>query len=171
MLDYFRNCSSNPHQDCCEDSLTKGLYLFSVRCPFSILTQGLNCISNLTNVNLTCTIIAISRTVFKRWPIQTWHGGRLMHGISASMPLTLTWGHIVGRQRQRFSVESVISTTKRATTTSIKLATTVGLFFLTWPWLWKRFMDWPPCFFLPVFSSFLSLSLSRLMHLITTFFQ
>ena len=26
MFDYFRNCSSNTHQVCCEDSLTKGLY-------------------------------------------------------------------------------------------------------------------------------------------------
>ena len=32
LFDYFRNCSRNPHQVCCEDSLTKGLYnLFSIQ--------------------------------------------------------------------------------------------------------------------------------------------
>ena len=33
--------------------------------------------------SLTCTIIALSRTVCLSYVIQTWHDGRLMHGISA----------------------------------------------------------------------------------------
>ena len=46
-----------------------------------LFTQGHNCISNWT-ICLTCSIIAISRTVFKLWQ-STCHDGRHMHGTYA----------------------------------------------------------------------------------------
>ena len=44
-------------------------------CPSSLLLK-------LDKINV-CTIIAVSRTVFKLYGIQTWHDGRHMRGIYA----------------------------------------------------------------------------------------
>ena len=80
MFDYFRIYSSNPHQVCCEDSLTKDLFFFS---QFDDLALHSRSQLHLKRDKcLTGTVIAISRTVFKLC-IQTWCDGRLRHGIYA----------------------------------------------------------------------------------------
>ena len=58
-------------------------------------TQGHNCVANWTLI-LTCSLIVISQTIL-RYGIQSWHDGRLMHGviimlILISMTLTLMQG-------------------------------------------------------------------------------
>ena len=49
MFDYFRNCSSNTHHVCREDSPTKGLYDHGQSDDLDF-TQGHNFFSNLTNM-------------------------------------------------------------------------------------------------------------------------
>ena len=44
MFYYFRNCSSNTHQVCCEDSLIKGLCIIFASPMTLALTQGHNCV-------------------------------------------------------------------------------------------------------------------------------
>ena len=85
MFDYFRNSSSNPHQICCEDSPTNGLYNSFESDDLALrsrsqrrfkLDKCLTCSS--------CTIIAIYRTVgYVNYGVQTWHDSKLMHGIYA----------------------------------------------------------------------------------------
>ena len=80
MFDYLRNCSSNAHQVCCANSLTKCLYNLS----FS-LTLALHSRSQLRLKRakcITCTIIAISRK-YLSCGIHTWLDSRLVHGICA----------------------------------------------------------------------------------------
>ena len=62
---YFRNCSINPHQICSEESPTKGVYNH-VQFDDLALQSRSQLRLNLDKC-LTCTIIAIYRTVFKLW--------------------------------------------------------------------------------------------------------
>ena len=87
MFNYFENCSSNPHQFYCENSLTKSkrYNLFSFRWPCSSL--------KMTTVSQTWQMLNLYckyNTNTNSWPylgqylsygIQSWHVGRLMHGI------------------------------------------------------------------------------------------
>ena len=67
MFNYFRKCSSNANQVCCEYSPTKGLWLYSFLSPIILtFTQGHNSVS-------TCTIIVIYIRQYLSYRIQTWH--------------------------------------------------------------------------------------------------
>ena len=52
MFDYFRNYSSNPHQVCCEDNLTKVYIMCSQSDDLALSSQGQNFVSDLTSVKL-----------------------------------------------------------------------------------------------------------------------
>ena len=77
---------SNPHQVSYEDSPMKIVRL-KVWISFSqsddLAIHSRSQVRLKLDKCLTCTITAISRTVFISYGIQTWHDGRHMHGISA----------------------------------------------------------------------------------------
>ena len=71
MFDYFRNYSSDPIMFAVKIVQLKVLVIHS--------RSGLHL--KLDNC-LTCTIIAISQTIYNGYDIQTCYDDRLMHGIS-----------------------------------------------------------------------------------------
>ena len=80
MFDYFRNCLSNPHQVCFEDSPIKGP-LLSFLSPMTLLfTQRSQLRHKLGNCS-TCTITAIRQ--YLCYGIRTWRDGRRMQGMYA----------------------------------------------------------------------------------------
>ena len=78
MLDYFRNCSSNAHQVCCEDSPTKGLYDHCQSDDLDLHSRSQ--VRLKFDYFLTCNM---SDNITKKlsYYMQTWHAGRLMHGV------------------------------------------------------------------------------------------
>ena len=132
MFDYFRNCSSNAYQVCCEASPTKGLYnLFSVT-----FIQGHNWDLHLKLDNcFTSTIIVISPVrQYLSYGIQTWHDGRLVHGMYAYAQQCVARGK---------NWHWIILTTKQVI--SIKLATMVGHFLHDLDFE-NIYMAWPTCY-------------------------
>ena len=83
MFDYLRNCSSNPHQVCCEDSPTIGITFF-LSDDLAPHSRSQLCVE--LDRCLTCTVILIAmylRQCLSIYSIQTWHDSRLMCGITA----------------------------------------------------------------------------------------
>ena len=73
MFDYFRNCSSNAHEVCFEDSPTKGLY---DHCQSNDLDLHPKSQVHLKlDYFLTCNYLS--------YYIQTWHDGRVMDATYA----------------------------------------------------------------------------------------
>ena len=70
---YFRNCSSNTHQECCEDNPTKCLFQSDDFALHS--TQTWQMLKLYYDSHILDSILS--------YGIHTWHDGRLMHGISA----------------------------------------------------------------------------------------
>ena len=159
MFDYFSNCSSNPHQVCCEDSPTNGL-IFSQSDDLGLHSRSWLCLKVKLDKYLTCCtiiLIAISRTVFNlSYGIQTLYDGRRMHGISAyahfdDLDLAARWKWVIKGKIQCW----IISTTKQAT--SIKTCYNGRRFFymtLTLQmfihidhlvWLWEKFKSNDTC--------------------------
>ena len=108
MLDYFRNCSRNAHPLCCEDSPTKGLYiynLFLVRWPCPSFNWSQLLLKLDTCLACTIAIIVISRTTVKLW-----HDGRLMHGTYADARFNYldldTRSQWIGRGKQYLSYDT-----------------------------------------------------------------
>ena len=132
MFDYFRNCSSNAHHVCCEDSLTEDIYiytLFSVRWPCSSLkvtavSQNWQ-MFNLYYTNHICD------TRF-----QTWHRGRHICILcSCSFRWPWPWCKVtVDRQRQKYQRWFILTTKANNKHSSC----CNGRQFFTWPWLCKR---------------------------------
>ena len=73
MFDYFRNCSSNAHRVCCEDSPTKGHYDHCQ--PWSSFT-----VTSASQTWLFCNWQYLWH--YLNYCIQTWHDGRLMHDLA-----------------------------------------------------------------------------------------
>ena len=94
-------------------------YFFS---PMSLLfSQGHNCVSNMT-ILLTCTIIAISQTVFKLW-----HSN--LDDLVLDFDARSQW---VGRGKK-----SMLNYLDNCTSNKHFASCDSRSFFL-WPWLWKR---------------------------------
>ena len=79
MVGYFKNYSSNAHQVCCEDSPPKRSHTTITNPMTTTFIQGHTCISNLTTFNLQYIGQYLS------YYIQSWHGGRLMHGLELDL--------------------------------------------------------------------------------------
>ena len=88
-----------------------------------LFTEGHNCVSNVTSVKL---VLYLGQ--YLSCGIQTWHDGRLMHGIQAHARFDGLghWCKVTVGQQMQTNQRLIISTTKQAT--SIELATTVGHF-------------------------------------------
>ena len=124
MFDYFRNYSSNAHQVCCENSCLK-VYMTIASLMTLIFIHGHKCASNLTIFYLQYLGQYLS------YYIHTWHDGRLMDALYAharfddlDLAAMSPWvGKIKNNQR------CMLSATMQAI--SIKLARTVGHFYVT----------------------------------------
>ena len=98
MLYYFRNCASNEHQVCCEDSPTKGLYyVLAVRWPCSSL-KATTASHLYYNSNISASIQDMA---FKLgMTIDLWLYA--CHICSCSVQWPWPWFKVrVGRQRQQ----------------------------------------------------------------------
>ena len=85
MFDYFRNYSSNPHQVCCQDSLTEGLYMTIARPVYDhCQTDDLNLHLKVTNASQIWLPFKLQYLgQYLSHYIQTWPDGTLLHGIYA----------------------------------------------------------------------------------------
>ena len=130
MFDYFRNRSSNVHHVCCEDSPTESHYNLFVFSPMSLLfIQGHN------------YVLLGSMSDSLSYGIQTWHTGRIMHGIDThahfgDLDARSQW---VGKGKQ----------TKTKQAKSIHVATTLGRPNCLRDLAFENvYMAWPFCLYL-----------------------
>ena len=77
MFDYLRNCSSNAHDVCCEDSPSKGLRLYDHCQSEDLDLHSRSQLRLKLDYVLTCNM---SDNILSYYN-QTWRDGRLMHDI------------------------------------------------------------------------------------------
>ena len=144
MCDYFRNCSRNANQVCCEDGPTKDLYnLFSVRWPcYSPKVTTASQTWQMFNLYYNSNILgSISAMAFKLGMSVDWRMAYMLMLVSMTLPLMQGHSGLAKAKDQRW----IISTNKHAIST--KLATTVGHFLRD---LHFENVDiaWPTCYYL-----------------------
>ena len=145
MFHYFRNCSSNPNHVCCGDSPTKGVYnLFSDRLPCSWLKvttafQTWQMFNLYHNSHISDSIVALAFTL--GMTVDLCMSYLLM---LVSMTLTLMQGHS-GSAKAKIQYWFILKT-KQAK--SIKLATTVGHFYVIMTLKTIIWLAWPACFYI-----------------------
>ena len=137
MFNYFRNYSSNAHQVCCEDNLTKGLYDHCQSDDLDLHSRSQ--VRLKLDYFLACNIS--DNNVFVSHHIQTWHDGRLMDAIYAHAHFDDLY--LAARSqwvcKVKTSQRCMMSATKQAI--NVKLATTtvdhsyVTLTLQTFTWL------------------------------------